>query len=79
VVAVCKTHTNFVYESACLVAENIRCEAVSIHRQQVALKMLSLYMETFLTPAEDVLQESLQFPYDSLFSFSLPSVRELLL
>jgi hypothetical protein len=41
--ASCKAHTNFASESACLMADNIRTEVVTIHRSQEVLKMLSLY------------------------------------
>jgi hypothetical protein len=40
-----KAHTNFAVESACLTADNVWNEAVTIHRSQEVLKMLSLYME----------------------------------
>jgi hypothetical protein len=44
-VAVClEAHTNFVEESACLMADNIWNEVVTIHRSQEMLKMLPLYM-----------------------------------
>jgi hypothetical protein len=36
-------HTNFVDESACLMANNVRNEVVTIHRSQEVLKMPSLY------------------------------------
>jgi hypothetical protein len=41
----CGAHTNFAGESACLTADNIRNEAVTTHRSQEALEMLSLYMQ----------------------------------
>jgi hypothetical protein len=44
----CEVHTNFADESICLLAGNVRNEVVTIHRSQAALKMLSLYMQTFL-------------------------------
>jgi hypothetical protein len=34
-------HANFAVESACLMADNIRNEVVTIHRSQVVFKMLS--------------------------------------
>jgi hypothetical protein len=39
--ACCGTHMNFSDESACLMADNIRNEVVTIHRSQEVLKMLS--------------------------------------
>jgi hypothetical protein len=39
----CGAHTNFADESACLKADNVRNEVVTIHRSQEMLKMLSLY------------------------------------
>jgi hypothetical protein len=39
----CEAHTNFADESACLTADNVRNEVVTIHRSQEVLKMLSLY------------------------------------
>jgi hypothetical protein len=42
-IAVCEVHTNFANESACLTANNVWNEVVTIHRSQV-LKMPSLYM-----------------------------------
>jgi hypothetical protein len=36
-------HTNFADESACLTADNIQNEIVTIHISQEVLKMLSLY------------------------------------
>jgi hypothetical protein len=38
-----------------VLADNIRNEVVTIHRSQEVLKMLSLYMQTFLAPVEEVL------------------------
>jgi hypothetical protein len=38
----CEAHMNFADESACLTADNVRNEVVTIHRSQM-LKMLSLY------------------------------------
>jgi hypothetical protein len=38
-----EVHMNFADESACLTADNVRNEVVTIHRSQVVLKMLSLY------------------------------------
>jgi hypothetical protein len=38
----CEAHTYFADESACLTADDVRNEAVTIHRTQV-LKMLPLY------------------------------------
>jgi hypothetical protein len=46
---------NFADESICLLANNIQNEAVTIHRSQDLLKMLSHYTWTFLTPAKEVL------------------------
>jgi hypothetical protein len=43
-IAGCKAHNNFADESACLMADNIWNEVVTIHRSQEALKMLSFYM-----------------------------------
>jgi hypothetical protein len=40
----CMVHMNFTNESACLMADNIRNEVVTIQRSQGVLKMLSLYM-----------------------------------
>jgi hypothetical protein len=39
-----KVHTNFANESACLMADNVQNEVVTINRSQEMLKMLSLYM-----------------------------------
>jgi hypothetical protein len=39
-----EAHLNFVDESACLTANNVRNEVVTIHRSQKTVKMLSLYM-----------------------------------
>jgi hypothetical protein len=39
----CEAHTNFADESACLLADNVRNDVVTIHRSQEVLKMLSLY------------------------------------
>jgi hypothetical protein len=39
-----KAYTNFVDESACLTANNVRNELAAIHKSQEVLKMLSLYM-----------------------------------
>jgi hypothetical protein len=39
----CEAHTNFADESACLTADNVRNEVVTIHRSQEVLKMLSFY------------------------------------
>jgi hypothetical protein len=41
--ACCEAHTNFTDESACLMADNVWNEVVTIHRSQDVLKMLSLY------------------------------------
>jgi hypothetical protein len=41
--ACCEAHTNFPDESACLTADNVRNEVVTIHRLQEVFKMLSLY------------------------------------
>jgi hypothetical protein len=38
-------YTNFGDESACLMADNVRNEVVTIHRSLVMLKMLSLYTQ----------------------------------
>jgi hypothetical protein len=35
-------------------AGNILNEVVTLHRSQEVLKMLSIYTQTFLTPAEEV-------------------------
>jgi hypothetical protein len=41
-------HTNFADESACLTADNVRNEVVTIHRSQEVLKMLSsLHIDIF--------------------------------
>jgi hypothetical protein len=39
----CEVHTNFANKSACLTADNVQNEVVTIHRSQEVLKMLSLY------------------------------------
>jgi hypothetical protein len=39
----------------CLLANNVRNEVVTIHRSQVMLKVLSLYMQIFLALAEEVM------------------------
>jgi hypothetical protein len=36
-------HTNFASESACLTADNVLSEVVTIHRSLEVLKMLPLY------------------------------------
>jgi hypothetical protein len=42
--AACReAHTNFSDESACLTADNVRNEVITIHRSQKVLKILSLY------------------------------------
>jgi hypothetical protein len=47
-VACCKVHTNFADESACLTADNVPNEVVTIHRSQEMLKMLySLHVDIF--------------------------------
>jgi hypothetical protein len=51
----CEVDTYFANESICLLADNVRNEVVTIHRSHEVLKMLSLYMQTFLALAEDVL------------------------
>jgi hypothetical protein len=38
----CEAHTNFADESACLTADNIWNEVVTIQRSQEVLKMLSI-------------------------------------
>jgi hypothetical protein len=38
-----KAYINFVDESACLMANNVRKEVAAIHRSQEVLKILSLY------------------------------------
>jgi hypothetical protein len=43
----CEAHMNFACESACLKADNVWNEVVTIHRTQEELKMLSLYMHIF--------------------------------
>jgi hypothetical protein len=53
-VASCEAHTNFADESMCLLAENIQ-NVVTIHRSQKMLKMVTLYIQTFLALAEEVL------------------------
>jgi hypothetical protein len=46
--ACCEAHTNFADESACLKADNVRNEVVTIHRSQVVLKILSsLHVDIF--------------------------------
>jgi hypothetical protein len=43
-----KAHTNFANESACLTADNIQNEVVTIHRSQEMLKLLSfLHIDIF--------------------------------
>jgi hypothetical protein len=43
-----EAHTNFADESACLTADNIQNEVVTIHRSKVMLKMLSsLHVDIF--------------------------------
>jgi hypothetical protein len=39
----CEAHTNFADESACLKADNVQNEVVTIHRSQAMLKMLPFY------------------------------------
>jgi hypothetical protein len=39
----CEARTNFTDESACLTADNVRNEIVTIHRSQEILKMLCHY------------------------------------
>jgi hypothetical protein len=41
----CEAHTNSADESACLTADNVRNEVVTIHRSHEVLKMLSLYTQ----------------------------------
>jgi hypothetical protein len=41
----CEPHTNFADESACLTADNVQNEVLTIHRKQVVLQMLSLYTQ----------------------------------
>jgi hypothetical protein len=38
-----EAHTNFADESACVTGDSVRNEVVTIHRSQVALKMLFFY------------------------------------
>jgi hypothetical protein len=46
--ACCETHTNFADESACLTADNVPYEVVTIHSSQEVLKMLSsLHVDIF--------------------------------
>jgi hypothetical protein len=42
--ACCEAHTNFANESACLAADGLRNEVVTIQKSQEVLKMLALYM-----------------------------------
>jgi hypothetical protein len=39
----CEAHTNFSDESACLTADNVRNQIVTIHISQEVLKMLFFY------------------------------------
>jgi hypothetical protein len=55
----CEVDTYFVDEPICLLADNIQNEVVTTYRSQV-LKMLSVYMQTFLAPVEEVLIYSLK-------------------
>jgi hypothetical protein len=41
----CEAHTTFAGESACLTADNVRNEAVTIHRSQELLNILPLYTQ----------------------------------
>jgi hypothetical protein len=44
--ACCEAYTNFANESACLTADNVWNEVVTIHRSQEVLKVLSsLYVD----------------------------------
>jgi hypothetical protein len=43
----CEAHTNFANESACLTADNVQNEVITIHRSQEVLKLLSLYTQIF--------------------------------
>jgi hypothetical protein len=47
--AACReAHTNFADESACLTADNVRNQLVTMHRSQEILKMLSfLHVDSF--------------------------------
>jgi hypothetical protein len=59
-----EAHANFVDELICLLANNVLIEVVTIHRPYEMLKFVSIYTQTFLSPAEEVLIYSmkLQFP-----------------
>jgi hypothetical protein len=72
----CEAHTNFADESACLTADNIQNEIVTIHRSEEVLKMLCHYTKIFLAPFEAVCRNICNFL--QIFSFR-SSVRGLLL
>jgi hypothetical protein len=65
----CDADTKFADESICLLADNFRNEVVTIHKSQVALKMLSLYKYTFLAPAEMVLIYPLKLFWSDICNF----------
>jgi hypothetical protein len=62
---------NFADESICLLADNIHNDVVTIHRSQAVLKMLSLYMQTILAPAEEVLMYPLKLLYRNICHFPM--------
>jgi hypothetical protein len=87
IVTGCEAHTNSADETACLRANYVQDEVVKIQRSQEVLKMLSIYMYTFLLPNKDILNHLLKlfcrnisnFPMKSLFPFSFSYIWGLLL
>jgi hypothetical protein len=62
---------NSANESICLLADNVRNEVVTILKSQVVLKMMSLYIQIFLTLAEEVLLYPLKLFCTNIFNFPI--------